>query len=1067
MKRTSLQTKNWGIALSAIFALLLFVPLASADEISEFEKLLQDAIKGNREAASSPVKTPLKEPASVGVATTKPTAKPIPVPEKETGKPKIASSKEVPVKETPKVASKPLPRQGTLKLKDDLKKPVEIISDGWSTVTPNDPNTVVHVRESEPELPFAAKLPVEVPNEKAEETTGEMTVEVTEEEPVAESTEVETAAEPAEESAEETAVEETAETPKEEPKEELEAEIIAEPAKVTAKDTGKDTTEVAESETVEPKKPKITPRTPPIRSELSAALDDLANDKTKEESQTEKNAEKNAEKSVEKSAEKNQGKAKENAGTKKDEVAEVKQAAPAAPNFDSDTDETVYKVIDANRCGDPNAKEKLRLMYDEIVNGLRTRNVTGRYDMWKNYAKSTLRGTSGINTGSELDGRCRLSWYQQLYAEPIQSVFAVEEFSRQLHDALSGTHRHIAEIMPEIRKRMDVPERNNPTIRFPECKTPFDAVAEIKRALIEAQMAHSRALSPLTQIEIDELKKNLVPTFAGPGCVNGHTIPARSVGRRHVDIMERMDKSAIYDGIEALLPLTNPSLLALLDKLPEDAFPTVMMNGTKVQHFSTSAGDIIIGGRENNVYDLDSPAMRDVICVIDLGGNDTYREGICNLDRPVLAIVDLHGNDVYTGSKPGIQGGSVLGISLLLDAEGDDTYSAVDIAQGSAIGGAGLLIDFAGNDTYKALRRVQGHALMGLGMLIDKKGTDKYHAALWAQGFGAPGGFGVLEDTEGNDHYYCGGLYLDSYPEHPGYDGWGQGVGAGIRQVANGGVGAILDGSGDDVYEVDYFGQGGGYWLGVGFARDFSGSDIRHGTTKTAYNGGPRQQQEWTRFANGFGCHYSLGYCFDDAGNDVYGGKIMGTGMAWDLSIGYLCDFNGSDKFTATGGMTQGVGAEGSIGILLSYGGDDEFMGRNQAYANGNITYHSPSNCGGNISFLVNYGGNDKYGCGAKNNTYVQRGAQSGFLIDRPTDKEAADDLVALQKMIEDRNKEIADYDAAVSLAKDEAMVKGRRYVPRTRRPLPISAEQQQRLGAVPSFDSPAAKTSAKESNVN
>ena len=69
-------------------------------------------------------------------------------------------------------------------------------------------------------------------------------------------------------------------------------------------------------------------------------------------------------------------------------------------------------------------------------------------------------------------------------------------------------------------------------------------------------------------------------------------------------------------------------------------------------------------------------------------------------------------------------------------------------------------------------------------MLIDRGGHNDYHAAMWAQGFGGPLGFGLLEDLVGDDHYYCGGLYPNSYkPETPGYEGWGQGVGAGIRQV--------------------------------------------------------------------------------------------------------------------------------------------------------------------------------------------------------------------------------------------------------------------------------------------
>lgn len=737
---------------------------------------------------------------------------------------------------------------------------------------------------------------------------------------------------------------------------------------------------------------------------------------------------------------------------------EVKEELePVLPDWDERdaADAPVKQLIDPRRVGDGDAVAKLKLLYEEINNGLKSRNIMGKYERWKEYARTTLRNSAGLNTGSELDGRSRLSWYKKLYNEPIYSVFEAEEFTRQLHDGLSGNHRHIAESMGIIREKLDVPARNDNGITFPKCETPLEAVGEVKRALIAASMHHARAVATLTSAEQTELVGNLVQTFVGTGCVNGHTIPSRTYGRKLLDMMEKVDKAAMHDAAEAFIPLLNLKLLELLDNLPENALPSTLIGGQTFQKLTTSAGDIIIGGRENNAYDLDSPDFRDVVCIIDLGGNDSYRDGTCGLHRPVVLIIDLHGNDRYTATRPGVQGASILGVSVLIDVEGDDRYDAVDVAQGSSIGGIGLLFDFAGNDSYRGLRRVQAHALSGVGMIIDREGDDEYHAAMWAQAFGAPAGFGVLEDVKGNDHYYCGGLYIDSYPEHPGYDGWGQGIGAGIRQVANGGIGVLLEGEGDDVYEVDYFGHGGGYWLGAGFARDFGGNDIRHGTTLTAYNGTARRENKWTRFANGFGCHYSVGYCFDDNGDDVYGGTIMGTGMAWDLSMGYLCDFNGNNKFTATGGMTQGVGAEGSIGILFTYGGNDTFSGRNQAYANGNINYHSVANCGSNFSFLINYGGTDTYGSGAKNNSYVQRGSTGGFLIDRPTSSEAVGELAKLQQLIETRNEEIRVYDEKQAELRKEAAARNRRYVPRTRRPTPISPEQQRVLSGVPDFNNP------------
>jgi hypothetical protein len=159
--------------------------------------------------------------------------------------------------------------------------------------------------------------------------------------------------------------------------------------------------------------------------------------------------------------------------------------------------------------------------------------------------------------------------------------------------------------------------------------------------------------------------------------------------------------------------------------------------------------------------------------------------------------------------------------------------------------------------------------------------------------------------------------------------------------------------------------------------------------TKTAYNGGPRTQPSFQRFGCGWGCHYAMGFCFDDAGDDVCEGTIMGTGMAWDCSMGMLCDLAGNDHYTATGGLTQGTGAQMGFGILFDYSGDDVYEGYGQAYASSDISYHPGISCGGNFSFLVDYGGKDTYGCGAENSSYLQRGDVGSFLIDRPRQNES------------------------------------------------------------------------------
>ena len=214
---------------------------------------------------------------------------------------------------------------------------------------------------------------------------------------------------------------------------------------------------------------------------------------------------------------------------------------------------------------------------------------------------------------------------------------------------------------------------------------------------------------------------------------------------------------------------------------------------------------------------------------------------------------------------------------------------------------------------------------------------------MWGQGLGGPLGFGILDDIGGNDHYYLGGLYTNSYkPETPGYEGFGQGVGGGIRQVACGGIGMLLNGGGHNVYEFDYLSHGGGYWCGLGFARDFGGYSKRLIARKNFY-GGERTESLFQRFGCGWGCHYAQGFCFDDKGHSTFEGSIMGSGMGWDCSVGALCVFGGDNHFEAANSLVQGCGAQGSLGILYQYGDDSEFKGYGQGYASSNLTYHNPT----------------------------------------------------------------------------------------------------------------------------
>ena len=516
----------------------------------------------------------------------------------------------------------------------------------------------------------------------------------------------------------------------------------------------------------------------------------------------------------------------------------------------------------------------------EINNGLKERGIADRFAAFQEYAGWQLDISAGKAQTSEVTGNCRLKWYDHLMRNPLKAAVEAEQFTRELHKALRGDAKGFDRALAIAREKMDAGKRE--AQKLVEVKSPEQALDVLTQALTKAQTAYAKAMAPLSKEEVAFLSQQLYPVLTEQVTI-GHTLWDRTTGRSLCDLLEKMDRRALFDAADALVPLSDPQLLAELAKIPDKGDVKVDgVSGTVLQAIDTPAGKIIIGGRGKNVYELDK--MTGVCAVIDLGGDDVYHEGTVSPQRPVLVIIDLAGNDRYEGTQPGIQGGAMLGVSMLVDVAGDDVYDAKDIAQGSAVGGVGILIDFAGNDRYRGLRRVQGQALGGLGILLDRAGKDDYHAAMWAQGFGGPLGFGVLDDVEGDDHYYCGGMWRTSYyPETQGYEAWGQGVGAGLRGVTSGGIGVILEGNGNDVYEYDYFAQGGGYWLGAGFARDFGGNDRRLGSTEKEYDGGYRVQPIFGRFTCGFGCHYAIGFCFDDNGDDTYGGTIMGLGVRLGL----------------------------------------------------------------------------------------------------------------------------------------------------------------------------------------
>lgn len=597
---------------------------------------------------------------------------------------------------------------------------------------------------------------------------------------------------------------------------------------------------------------------------------------------------------------------------------------------------------------------------------LQKRHLETKFSEMTAFFGDRLDASAGEKTFSDKTGNCRLAWYDWMMRHPAESVNAADEFTRGLHTAAAKSDGSLTNVTGIAAAKLDadLPTKPGavPIIKFKGDKR----LQPVVNAIAQARQALLAATQPLTSAEREELTAKLFAQSTGPQA--RAPFFGRREGRRVCDLLEKMDRRALMQAGAALSTLSDANTLKSLAGRRQAQ-----------QSVDTPAGRIIVGSSGKDEYRLDE--MANVCAVIDSGGDDSYIEGSVSPARPVLIIIDLAGNDTYRGQQPGVQGGAILGVSLLIDAAGDDNYTAGDIAQGASLGGIGILEDRAGNDRYLADKRVQGQGLCGLGVLIDRAGNDDYRAALYGQGVGAPLGFGLLDDLAGDDHYYAGGKYPDPYDDSPGYSGWSQGMGVGPRGSANGGIGVLLDGGGNDIYECDYFSHGGAYWFALGFARDFGGNDQRVGSTRTAWDGSERKEARFLRYGIGFGCHYAAGYLFDDAGDDLYFADHGGVAFTWDVSLSALVDQAGKDRYEAGSGVATCYNS--GLALLFDGLGDDSYASGNTGIAAAKSDYHEVEPRSHNFTLLLDLQGKDTYPQEIANASETERGWAGGMVIDR------------------------------------------------------------------------------------
>jgi len=295
--------------------------------------------------------------------------------------------------------------------------------------------------------------------------------------------------------------------------------------------------------------------------------------------------------------------------------------------------------------------------------------------------------------------------------------------------------------------------------------------------------------------------------------------------------------------------------------------------------------------------------------VIDLNGDDTYDGAPLGLATGRLGVgllIDHAGDDVYQLGM-GSGGAGFGGLGILFDAKGNDVYMGNRLTQGAAIGGLGLLLDAAGNDRYTS----HGFAIgfggpLGVGAVIDVTGDDHYQCG---------------------DIYPSAYNSQDAPTGKPGdplyqYDCFGLGAGAGQRILTKkldwqayslaGGWGLLLDIEGRDHYESANFSQGQGYFFGGGIKLDLDGDD----------------EHQAARYGHGASAHFGVGLFIDHHGDDRYGssGPFYNGGVAWDSSVSLMIDAGkGRDTYAFDRSTGLGRGDYASWGLFIDEGGADQY----------------------------------------------------------------------------------------------------------------------------------------------
>ncbi|MBL4679214.1 MAG: hypothetical protein JKY88_00660 [Pseudomonadales bacterium] len=373
--------------------------------------------------------------------------------------------------------------------------------------------------------------------------------------------------------------------------------------------------------------------------------------------------------------------------------------------------------------------------------------------------------------------------------------------------------------------------------------------------------------------------------------------------KKVIRILNNVDLNQGLCSREVWLNLADPAWLSHIYKLMN---AHGRAGNAIILEIETEYGKIIFGGKADKRI-----SANDILFIASLGGNNHYNNSSSSLFTGIpQLIVDFSGDDVYQSSHIGGIASGIGRVAVAIDYSGNDIYLGDQLSQGAGLVGHGILIDLEGDDAYNARLMSQGFAHYGTGEILDIAGNDTFKSRGLSQGVGLSNGLGILQDLSGDDVFIAQGFTPTSYGTPGISDAWSQGVGAGIRPYARGGIGLLIDHHGRDQYQSTSFSQGGGYFFGTGALIDL-------GKQSDSYIG--------ARYQLGWAAHAGLGFFIEQGGADDY--RSLGSanaGAAWDHSIATFFDLSGNNHYQL-GEFSFGSTAHGSMSIFSDHSKNNQF----------------------------------------------------------------------------------------------------------------------------------------------